>query len=981
MASKATCYSWFAKNAMPLERWQQIEDLFHAALEVEPAARQSFLDDACGGDGDLRREVESLLDQDGKNGRLVSQPLEMIAAVMLDADASEVRFSKGAIVGPYEIIEPLGAGGMGEVYRARDTRLDRTVAIKILMERFHARFESEARAISALNHPHICTLYDIGSLDGVGYLVMEFIDGEPLVSQKRPGPLPFKKALRLAIQILDALAVAHAHGILHRDLKPANILVAKTGVKLLDFGLAKFVPAGAHRVAGAIPAPLTESRQIVGTVQYMSPEQLEGKEVDARSDIFSFGLVLYEMLTGRRAFQASSQAGLMAAILKEQPPPLPSLQASIPPALDRAASKCLAKEPERRWQSAADLRDELEWIASGDSAAPQTVTRRSMPFRMAAAGALAIVAALGWWTAWRSTRPVDNPLMRLNVDLGPDAVVGLHITAAISPDGTRLAFPARRPDGRKQLATRLLDQREATLLFGTEGADDPFFSPDGQWIGFFAEGKMKKVSVRGGAAVVLCDAPYGVGAAWGGDDNIIATLSGRSHIGLSRVPAAGGTPQSVTRPDENGDSTHRWPQILPGGQAVLFMANKTISNYDNSSIEVLSLETGRVKVVQRDAYFGRYLPGGYLVYIHQGTLFGVRFDLGSLEVSGTPTPLLDDVAADSNTAGGQFDFSLNGRFVYLSGKSTTATWTQAWLDRAGGTKPLLALPSVYYEPRLSPDGKRLAFSSGTDIETYDWGRETRTRLTFATDTVNNWPVWTPDGEHIVFGSEGANKCYLQWIRADGAGEAQVLLESNSLLSPYSFSPDGKRVAFSERNSGTGSDLWMLPLDTSDPEHPRAGKREEFLRSRFLIQSPSFSPDGRWISYSSTESGRSEIFVQPFRGGGQAGSGKWLISTGGGQFPIWSRDGRELFYETLDNRIMVAAFTAKGVSFAAEKPRLWSDTQLLDINGHWNFDLAPDGKRFVVTMRADSTAQPRGSVHVTFLLNFFDELRRRIPAGS
>ena len=964
---------------MPLERWQQIEDLFHAALEREPAARQFFLEDACGADEDLRREIQSLLDRDAQPGRLVSEPLERVAAEVLDAGASEVLLSNGSLVGPYRILELLGAGGMGEVYRARDTRLDRTVAIKVLKNRFNDRFEREARSISALNHPNICTLYDIGSQDGVGYLVMEFVEGEALVSKKRTGPLPLEEALRLAIQIADALAAAHAKGILHRDLKPANILVAKSGVKLLDFGLAKFSQAGAHAVAGAVTAAPTEPGQIIGTVQYMSPEQVEGKEADARGDIFSFGLVLYEMLTGRRAFQASSHAGLMAAILKEQPQSVRSLQPLIPAALDRTVSKCLAKQPERRWQTAAELRDELTWIASEESGTARTVPQRPRMLTWGAGGVLAVIVAAGSWMAWQSMRPADNPLLRLNVDLGPDAVVGLHITAAISPDGTRLAFPARGPDGRRQLATRLLDQSEATPLFGTEGAEDPFFSPDGQWIGFFAEGKMKKVSVRGGAAVVLCDAPYGVGAAWGRDDNIIATLSGRSHIGLSRVPAAGGTPQAVTRPDKYGDSTHRWPQILPGGQSVLFMANKTISKYDNSSIQVLSLKTGRVKVVQRDAYFGRYLPGGYLVYIHQGTLFGVRFDLGRLEVSGTPTPLLDDVAADSNTAGGQFDFSLNGRFVYLGGKSTTATWTQAWLDRAGGTKPLLALPSVYYEPRFSPDGKRLAFSSGTDIETYDWGRETRTRLTFATETVNNWPVWTPDGKHIVFGSEGANKFYLQWIRADGAGEAQVLLESDGLLSPYSFSPDGKRVAFSERNSGTGSDLWMLPLDTSDPEHPHVGRREEFLRSPFLTQSPSFSPDGRWISYSSTESGRSEIFVQPFRAGGQAGSGKWPISTGGGQFPIWSRDGRELFYETLDNRIMVAAFSAKGVSFAAEKPRLWSDTQLLDINGHWNLDLVPDGKRFVVTLRADSAAQARGSVHVTFLLNFFDELRRRIPA--
>lgn len=899
-----------------------------------------------------------------------------------------MHLSPGTRLGPYEILSPLGAGGMGEVYRAKDTKLKREVALKVLPEAFArdpermARFQREAEMLAALNHPNIAAIYGLEE----GALVMELVEGETLSS-----PLPIDTALRYARQIAEALEYAHERGVIHRDLKPANVKVTSEGVvKLLDFGLAKAIENPSAGGGDAANSPtltlgMTATGVIMGTAAYMSSEQASGKTADRRADIWSFGAVLYEMLSGKRAFEGESVSDTLASVLKVDPD-WNALPAATPASIRKLVRRCLAKDRKQRLQAIGEARIAIEEVLAGaptgEASAPAADGRRSVLLWAAAAGVLAIVAAIGWWTAWRSTRPVDQTLLSLSVDLGPAAMVGAHITAAISPDGTRLAFPAHGPDGKTQLAMRLLDQPQAMLLPGTEGANDPFFSPDGQWIGFFAEGKMKKASVRGSAVVVLCDAPAARGAAWGEDDNIIATLNGSSGSGLSRVPAAGGTPQPVTRPGEKGEATHRWPQILPGGQSVLFMANKTISNYDDSSIEVLSLRTGEVKVVRRGGYFGRYLPGGYLVYLHQGTLFGARFDLDRLEVRGTPTPLLNDVAADSNTGGGQFDFSRNGRFVYLSGKAPAGTWTMAWLDSAGKTQPLLASPGIYYEPRFSPDGKRLAFSSGrTDIETYDWGRETRTRLTFATQAVNNCPVWTPDGKHLVFVSEGASKFSLHWIRADGAGEAQLLLESKNSLGPYSFSPDGKRLAYSQQNAETGSDLWTLPLDTSDPEHPKPGKPELFLRTPFKALDPSFSPDGRWISYSSTESGRREVFVRPFPGGGASGAGRWQISTGGGRFPIWSRDGRELFYGGLDNRIMAAAYTAKGDSFAAGKPRPWSNPQLLENNGHWLLDVAPDvapdGRRFVVALRADSAGQPKSSVHVTFLLNFFDEVRRRV----
>jgi serine/threonine-protein kinase len=591
-----------------------------------------------------------------------------------------------------------------------------------------------------------------------------------------------------------------------------------------------------------------------------------------------------------------------------------------------------------------------------------------------------VVLGFGWW---RATRPIEQPLSRFSVDLGPEAVAGPRITAAISPDGRRLTFVARGAGGKEQLATRLLDQANPTFLAGTENAADPFFSPDGQWIGFFADGKMKKVSVQGGTAVTLCDAPGGRGAAWGEDGNIVATLNnGISSIGLSRVPAAGGTAQALTRPGEQGDATQRWPQILPGGQAVLLTGNKTITNFDEASIEVLSLKTGQVKVVQRGGYFGRYLRGGYLVYLHQGTLFGAPFDLDRLEVRGAPAALLEDVGGSPTTGGGQLDFSRNGTFVYLSGKSSSAFPTVVWLDSASKTQPLLPPGTEnYLDLRVSPDGKRLAVSNGlNNIQVFDWGRDTMTRLTF-TAQQNRFPVWTPDGRHIAFQSLGAANFSLQWTRADGAGEAQRLLESKNELRPYSFSPGGKRLAFAELNGETGYDIWTLPLDSSDPEHPKPGKPELFLRTAANEYEPAFSPDGRWIAYRSNESGRDEIYVRPVPGGGPPGSGKWLISTGGGQFPIWSRAGRELFYESLDNRIMTVSYSAKGDSFDAEKPRPWSNTQLFDTGAIWNLDLSPDGKRFAVIPRPEATSEQKGSVHVTVLLNFFDELRRRVPAGK
>jgi len=888
--------------------------------------------------------------------------------------------SAGTRLGPYEFLAPIGKGGMGEVYRARDTKLDREVAIKVLPaalaqdpERL-ARFEREAKVLASLNHSNIAQIYGIEESNGIRALVMELVPGETL-----KGQLPLETTLNYAKQIADALEAAHEKGITHRDLKPANIMITPAGiVKVLDFGLAAVGQASTPGDGNPTNSPTltmhaTQAGMIMGTAGYMSPEQAAGQTVDKRADIWAFGVVLWEMLTGKRLFVGATISHILASVLKDEPD-----LTQVPLKVRRLLRSCLQRDPRQRLQAIGDWRLLVD-ETSAQMTAPSTSQLARLPW--IAAGVFLLAFAALAFVHFRET-PAPQPLSRFSVDLGPEAVAGPRITAAISPDGRRLAFVARGAGGKEQLATRLLDQANPTFLAGTENASDPFFSPDSQWIGFFADGKMKKISVAGGAALTLCDASAARGASWGEDGNIVATLSQSTGTGLSRVSAAGGTPQTLTKPGDKNEAVHRWPQILPGGTAVLFTSATVNGAYDDGRIEVLSLKTGQWKTVQRGGYFGRYMAtsnrAGQLIYVRQGALLGVPFDLDRLEVRGAPVPLLEDVAGDPFSAGGQFDVSRNGTFVYLGGKSSAATWPLVWLDSTGKTEPLLASPGPYLTPRLSPDGKRLAVSvSGNAIGVYDSQRDTMTPLTFKPQNTL-YPVWTPDGKHIVFQTAAAVGSTLQWIRSDGAGEPQQLLESKASLRPYSFSPDGKRLAFAQSGSETGYDLWTLPLDLSDPEHPRAGKPELFLRTVFNEYEPAFSPDGRWIAYRSAATGVSEVYVEAFPGPG----GKWLISSGGGRHPVWSRNGRELFYQAPDYRIMVATYSARGDSFAADKARVWAETQIREQNELlWNLDLAPDGKRFVVAPRPEATDGQNGSVHVTVLLNFFDELRRRVPAGK
>jgi serine/threonine-protein kinase len=867
-----------------------------------------------------------------------------------------MRLAPGTRLGPYEIAAPIGAGGMGEVYRARDTTLNRQVAIKVLPDAFAsdperlARFHREARALAAINHPHIAQIYGFEE----HALVMELVDGAPLAR-----PLPPDIALDYARQVASALEAAHEKGIIHRDLKPANIMVTASGsVKVLDFGLARIDAAPGDSVdSAAETVSMTRPGMFLGTAAYMSPEQAGGKTVSKQTDIWAFGCVLYEMLVGKPAFQGESTAEIVAAVMKTQPD-----FTLVPAKARRLVQRCLEKDPSRRLRDIGDAWDLLEPDESAPRAAP-----RSMRLWKVAAGLLAITTLAGFWAAWRATRATKASLVRLSVDPGPDALKGASLTAVISPDGRRLVFPLRGADGKARLATRLLDQDEATTLTGTEDGFDPFFSPDSQWIGFFAGGQLKKISVKGGAPVTLCPASGSRGASWGEDGYIVAALN--SLTILSRIPEAGGDPQPLTKLAA-GESSHRWPQVWRD-QFAMFTATANNIGSNNGRIEALSLKTRRVKILPVTGYFARYVPTGHVLYVHDGDLYGIRFDPASLETAGQPVRLLEDLSPNPYSGGGQFSFSGKaadaGALVYLEGHGPSVAWQPAWADSAGKMQFLNVKPGVYTNPRVSPDGRKVALLNETNVYVLDLERDTSTRLNLGEATV---PVWAPDGRHLAFISV-TPCCAISWVRSDGAGDPIRLLESNHQMVPGSFAPDG-RLAYYTLGQGAGNDIWTLPLDLTDPDHPKPGKPELFLGTAANELTPKFSPDGRWMAYASEDSGKREIYVRPFPHGA---AGQWQISAGGGGNVFWSNSGRQLFYEAPGGWIMVVDYALEGDGFAPGRPRLWGDKLIVQTPGVPHLDIAPDGKRFLVFGTPEKGPEP---VRLAMWLNFFNELSKRIP---
>jgi Tol biopolymer transport system component len=897
----------------------------------------------------------------------------------------------GTKLGPYEILSPLGAGGMGEVYKARDTRLDRVVAVKVLAPHLagradvRERFEREARSIANLQHSNICVLHDIGEQDAVLYLVMEYLDGETLAQRLARGPLPLEQVLRYGAELADALDKAHRQGFIHRDIKPGNIMITKAGSKILDFGLAKLKQEAATQSPlsqlATAPTPLTAEGMILGTLQYMAPEQVEGKtdRIDARTDIFAFGAVVYEMLTGKKAFDGKSSASVIAKILEHDPPPMSSWKPMTPPALDRAVKRCLAKEADERWQTAADLSRELMWIreAGSETALAGGATSRvpradwRQAARWAAAGVVAcILTGITIWN-WKPAA-VDRRVFRLQVPLLPERLAPhfARPVVAISPDGARLAYVASRGGANPQIYMREMDGAEGKPIQGTEGASAPFFSPDGQWLGFVSSDRLKKVSVSGGAPLTLSGAFSNFfGASWGSDDSIIFAAedpAAAENVILWRLSASGGAAEPVTAVDrQEGERMHNWPEILPDGRTVIFTAvTVTTANWDDSPIVAQSLETGERKVLVQGGSYGRYVPTGHLVYMRSGTLMAVGFDPKRMEVRGTPVPVLEGVSQSINGVG-QFSFSRQGELVYLPGGAPLRNL--AWVDRNGVTQVLSVPPGPYGDARLSPDGLRVVTrlaGANCNVLIYDFTREAFTRLTFEGDS--HAPLWTPDGKRVIFNSNKAGRRSLFWTPADGSGSEEQLTRSEYNQIPYSVSPDGKFVAFDEDHPTTRRDIWLLPLEGE--RKPRS-----FLQSPFNETFPAVSPDSRFLAYQSDESGRYEIYMRPLT---DPGSAKLQISTDGGAQPMWNANGRELFY--LSGDWMMAVDIATKPVFRATKPTPLFQLPYLASIVTLRYDVAADGRRFIMTLPGE---QELSTTEVHVVMNWFEELRRRVPAAQ
>jgi len=767
-----------------------------------------------------------------------------------------VPITPGSRLGSYEVLSAIGAGGMGEVYRARDTKLNRDVALKILPEAFAldadrlARFTREAHVLASLNHPNIAAIYGLEESNGVRALVLELVDGPTLADRIAQAAIPLDEALATARQIAVALEAAHEQGIVHRDLKPANIKLRPDGtVKVLDFGLAKaLAPAVAQGAAATVSPTITTPAMtgvgvILGTAAYMSPEQAKGREADKRSDIWAFGCVLHEMLTGKRAFDGEDVSDTLANVLKSAPD-WSALPAATPAAIHRLLRRCLDKDRTRRLHDIADARLEIDDVLANpvDGPMPVRETRadrriyaRVLPWAVAAA--LGAGIGIGLRAPWRSVAPASAT--RLETTLGADvSLAALQNSSAIalSPDGRTLAFAGQTsPSAASQLYVRRLDQLQATALAGTDGAFGPFFSPDGQWVAFFANGRLKKVAVTGGV-FTLCDAPNGRGGSWA-DDGTITFRPTNTQGGLLRVSSAGGTPEPATSPSQ-GELGHRFPQVLPGGKAVLYETSAVINGYDDATIYAQPLPSGERRLLLRHAYYAQYVGSGHLVFIRDGALFAARFDVDRLELTGEPAPVIEDIASFDSTGVAQFAVSATGTFAYVPGQTVAnGAAPIVWMDRVGKTAPLRAQLSNWSNPAFAPNGRSLAFDINdgrqSDVWLYEWERDTLSRLTFD-PAAAGWPLWTPDGQRIAFASSRSDKKTLNiyWQRSDGAGDAQRLTESTSLQIPASWHPSGKFLAFIEVSRAC-CQIMILPIEGDEVSGWKPGRPAAFLNSSEL----------------------------------------------------------------------------------------------------------------------------------------------------
>lgn len=889
-----------------------------------------------------------------------------------------MNVATGTMLGPYELLSPLGAGGMGEVYRANDTRLNRDVAIKVLPASFAndadrlLRFEQEARATSALNHPNILTVYDIGSHEGSPYIVAELLEGEELRRQLSEGALPQRKAVDYALQIASGLAAAHLKGIIHRDLKPENIFITTDGrVKILDFGLAKLKPA--KQAAGAsselaTQKAITDPGVVMGTVGYMSPEQVRGQQADHRSDIFSFGAILYEMLRGRRTFTGESAIEVMNAILKEEPEELTETNARISPALERIVRRCLEKKAERRFQSTSDLCFAIEALSmpSGSrietAALPAVAEGRGkarlfgnakLAWIVAGALLLGLVAALLFILASFRRPAVDVTATRFVI---PASEKETFTSLAVSPDGRRLVY-GTSTEGKERLWVRPLDSLTAQPLPGTDKADPEaigsFWSPDSRYIAFFADGKLKKMEISGGLAQAIADAPIPRGGSWNRDGVIIFSPTAQSP--LYRVSATGGEATQLTTLDESRQETsHRWPFFLPDGRHFLYLA-RTIQGEDNV-IYVGSLDSKEVKRVTRaDSNMAYALPGD-LLFAREGTLMAQPFDAEGLRVTGEAFPVVEHIRHNPANTLARFSVSEGSVLVYQTGNPVPNQLT--WIDRSGNKLGTVGPRGNYTQLRLSPDEKRVAVFRAdppaitNDIWLIELARGVESRLTSDPSSEAS-PVWSPDGSRIAFTSNREGRANLYQKLSSGAGEVEELFKSGENKVMMDWSADGRFMLFRSFGEKTRMDIWVLPTFGDRKPYP-------LLQSEFNEIWARFSPDGRWVAYVSNETGMNEVYVQEFQGSG----GKWRVSTGGGSFPSWRRDGKELFYIS-GGKLMAVDVKVVGSNFEAGVPRL-----LFGIPRSVGFEVSGDGQRFLIPVPVEETSP----TPITVVLNWTADLK-------
>ena len=875
----------------------------------------------------------------------------------------------GTRLGPYEVESLLGTGGMGEVYRARDTRLERMVAIKVLAATLSSepslrlRLEREAKSISRLSHAHICTLHDVGHDSGKDFLVMELLEGETLEHRLAKGPLPPEQTLRYAIQVAEALATAHKHGIVHRDLKPGNVMLTKAGAKLMDFGLAKESgPVAMASALTAVPAEkskLTAEGTIVGTFQYMAPEQLEGREVDARTDIFSFGALMYEMLTGKTAFSGKSQASLIAAILTVEPAPITGLQPMTPPNLERVVKKCLAKEPEDRWQSASDLASELHWMTETSSQAaakaPAQTQWKRAAWLLAAVAAIAIViAAVSWFKAQTN----HAPAMIFHA-----AVPFIVNDVAVSADGQNAALVAFSDKTNSYMVwIYRIGGPQPVAVEGTQGASYPFWSPDGGSIGFFADGKLKKADIAKQHIEVLCEAGNGRGGTWNRDGVIVFAPDALS--GLSRISSSGGIATELAKPDPQRQETSlRWPSFLPDGKRYLFLGANFTGNVQQNAIYVGDLSSpGRHKVVFSSAN-ASYVEPGYLLYLRDRTLVVQPFDVKKNVLSGEPHTIAENVLVFPQVFRAVFSAVDPKALVVQTGLG--ANYSQmTWFDRSGKAVGVIGERSWLDNIRLSPDGRKVAADQtdqdgrNVDVWIHDVATGSKQRFTFS-PALDQTPVWGPNGKQILFTSNRSQGFRIYRKNSDGTGPEEALISFEDGVQPASsldWSRDGKSILVKNRNQ-----LWYVSLPDLKPKR--------LIESDWVVRDAQFSPSGRWMAYSSNESGKMEIYVVPF----PEGSGKWQVSSGGGDEPVWRNDGKELFFIAADGRMMAAPVTA-GDRFDAGTPVALFQTHRrrpVSSQDFFSYDVSKDGKRFLIA----NMSEEANTAPLTIYLNWTHEMEK------